>query len=55
LRAYFEAGRNVSATAAAPGVDRRTVRNRLAAIEELLGGPLNGSAADMEIALRLGD
>jgi hypothetical protein len=55
LRTYFEAERNVSATAAALGVDRRTVRNRLAAIEELLGRPLNGSAADMEIALRLGD
>lgn len=55
LRAYFEAERNVSATAAALGVDRRTVRNRLAAVEEVLGRPLNGSAADMEIALRLGD
>jgi hypothetical protein len=55
LRTYFAAERNVSATAAALGVDRRTVRNRLAAIEELLGRPLNGSAADMEIALRLGD
>jgi hypothetical protein len=55
LRAYFAAERNVSATAAALGVDRRTVRNRLATIEEQLGRPLNGSAADMEIALRLGD
>jgi len=55
LRAYFAAERNVSATAAALGVDRRTVRNRLAAVEEVLGRPLNGSAADMEIALRLGD
>jgi hypothetical protein len=53
LRAYFAAERNVSSTAAALGVDRRTVRNRLAAIEDLLGGPLNGSAADLEIALRL--
>jgi len=55
LRTYFAAERNVSATAAALGVDRRTVRNRLATIEELLGRPLNGSAADMEIALRLAD
>jgi PucR-like helix-turn-helix protein/diguanylate cyclase with GGDEF domain len=55
LRAYFAAERNVSATAAALNVDRRTVRNRLATIEGLLGRPLNGSAADMEIALRLGD
>jgi hypothetical protein len=55
LRAYFAAERNISATAAKLGVDRRTVRNRLAAAEQLLGGPLNGSGADMEIALRLDD
>lgn len=55
LRTYFEAERNVSATAAALGVDRRTVRNRLAAIEESLGHPLNGSGAELEIALRLAD
>lgn len=53
LRAYFEAERNVSSTAAALGVDRRTVRNRLGAIEELLGRPLKGAEADLEIALRL--
>lgn len=53
LRAYFEAERNVSSTAAALGVDRRTVRNRLGAIEEQLGRPLRGSLADLEIALRL--
>ena len=55
LRAYFEAGRNISSTAAALGVDRRTVRNRLRGIEELLGRPLTGSLADLEIALRLDD
>lgn len=55
LRAYFEAERNVSSTAAALGVDRRTVRNRLRAVEELLGRPLQGSVADLEIALRLAD
>lgn len=55
LRAYFAAERNVSATAAALGVDRRTVRNRLTTIEGLLGRPLNGSAVDMEVALRLAD
>jgi hypothetical protein len=55
LRAYFAAERNVSSTAAALGVDRRTVRNRLAAVEQLLGSSLNGSAADLEIALRLED
>jgi sugar diacid utilization regulator len=55
LRAYFEAERNISSTAAALGVDRRTVRNRIASIEELLGRPLRGSLADLEIALRLAD
>lgn len=55
LRAYFEAERNISSTAAALGVDRRTVRNRLRAIEELLGRSLRGSLADLEIALRLDD
>lgn len=55
LRAYFEAERNISSTAAALGVDRRTVRNRLRAIEGLLGHPLQGSLADLEIALRLDD
>lgn len=55
LRAYFAAERNVSSTAAALGVDRRTVRNRLRSIEELLGRPLQGSLADLEIALRLDD
>ena len=53
LRAYFDAERNISSTAAALGVDRRTVRNRIGAIEELLGRPLRGSLADLEIALRL--
>jgi hypothetical protein len=53
LRAYFEAERNISSTAAVLGVDRRTVRNRLRAIEDLLGRPLTGSLADLEIALRL--
>jgi PucR C-terminal helix-turn-helix domain/GGDEF-like domain len=55
LRAYFEAERNISSTAAALGVDRRTVRNRLRAIEELIERPLQGSLADLEIALQLAD
>jgi hypothetical protein len=55
LCAYFDAERNISSTAAALGVDRRTVRNRLRSIEELLGRPLTGSLADLEIALRLDD
>ncbi|HEU5062257.1 MAG TPA: helix-turn-helix domain-containing protein [Solirubrobacterales bacterium] len=55
LRAYFAAERNVSSTAAALGVDRRTVTNRIRAIEELFGRPLNDFATEMEIALRLDD
>lgn len=53
LRAYFAAERNISSTAAALGVDRRTVRNRIRAIEELVGRPLSVVAADLEIALRV--
>jgi DNA-binding PucR family transcriptional regulator len=55
LRAYFAAERNISSTAAALGVDRRTVRNRICAIEERLGRTLKGSVAELEIALRLAD
>lgn len=53
LRAYFDAERNISSTASALCVDRRTVRNRIRAIETLLGRSLKTSAADLEIALRL--
>jgi hypothetical protein len=55
LRAYFAAERNVSSTAAALGVDRRTVANRLRAVEELFGRPLGNIAADLEMALQLAD
>ena len=55
LRAYFAAERNISSTAAALGVDRRTVRNRIRGIEELLGRPVKGSVAELEIALQLVD
>ncbi|HEV2726679.1 MAG TPA: helix-turn-helix domain-containing protein [Solirubrobacterales bacterium] len=55
LRAYFAAERNVSSTAAALGVDRRTVTNRIRAIEDLFGRPLRDFATEMEIALRLDD
>ncbi|HEX5929432.1 MAG TPA: helix-turn-helix domain-containing protein [Solirubrobacterales bacterium] len=52
LRAYFAAERNVSSTAAALGVDRRTVTNRIRAVEEIFGRPLGGFATELEIALR---
>ena len=55
LRAYFAAERNVSSTAAALGVDRRTVTNRIRAIEDLFGRPLKDFATELETALRLDD
>jgi len=55
LRAYFAAERNVSSTAAALGVDRRTVANRIHAVEELFGRPLGDVATELETALQLPD
>ena len=55
MRAYFSTERNISSTAAALGVDRRTVSNRIRAIEELFGRPLSDFATDLETALRLAD
>jgi hypothetical protein len=55
LRAYFAAERNISSTAAALGVDRRTVTNRIHAIEDLLGRPLKDIATELETALQLVD
>lgn len=53
LRAYFAAERNVSATAAALGVTRHTVMNRLHAVEERFGRRLNECGLDVETALSL--
>jgi hypothetical protein len=53
LRAYFAAERNTSSTAAALGVDRRTVTNRIRAIEGLFGRPLKDVATELETALLL--
>lgn len=53
LRGYLDSQMNVSATAAALGVDRRTVRNRLKAIEELIEEPLQSSWLNLELALQL--
>jgi hypothetical protein len=55
LRAYFVAERNASSTAAALGVSRQTVFNRLRAIEERLARPLGSCAAEIDAALRLED
>jgi hypothetical protein len=55
LRTYFATQRNISSTAAALGVDRHTVTNRIRTIEELFGRPLGDIATDLETALRLAD
>jgi PucR C-terminal helix-turn-helix domain/GGDEF-like domain len=55
LRAYFAAERNISSTAAVLGVDRRTVTNRMRAVEDLFGRPLKDFATELETALRLDD
>jgi PucR-like helix-turn-helix protein/diguanylate cyclase with GGDEF domain len=53
LRAYFEAGRNVSSAAAALGVKRHTVTKRLRAIEGKIGRPIDSCGAELDVALRL--
>jgi PucR C-terminal helix-turn-helix domain/GGDEF-like domain len=55
LRAYFAAERNASSAAAALGVSRRTVANRLQRIEEILDCPLSCALAEIEVALCLED
>jgi len=55
LRAYFGARRNSSSAAEALGVNRRTISNRLRAIEARLECPLDGIWAELETALRLFD
>jgi len=53
LRAYFATERNISSTAAVLGVDRRTVTNRLRAVEDLFGRLLRDFATEIETALQL--
>jgi hypothetical protein len=55
LRAYFTAGHNTSSAAAALGVSRRTVANRLRTIEAKFDRPLNAATAEVEVALRFED
>ena len=55
LRAYFEANRNVSSTAAALGVSRPTVSSRLGAIEEALGFHPAAVAQQLTLALQVGE
>jgi len=55
LRAYFACERNSASTAATLGVTRQTVNNRLRAIEERTGRPLNACASELEAALYLNE
>jgi hypothetical protein len=53
LRAYFEAGGNVSSAAAALRVNRRTVSARISAIEGHLERSVDDARAEIEAALQL--
>jgi hypothetical protein len=53
LRAYLRAERNASSAAAALGVVRNTVDNRLRTVEERLGRTLHPCPAELEVALLL--
>jgi DNA-binding PucR family transcriptional regulator len=55
LRAYLLADRNVSSAAAALGVRRHTVANRLRTIEGQIGRPLSDCTSEIEAALHLED
>jgi len=55
LRAYFAAGRSTSSAAAALGVTRNTVTNRIRATEERIGHLRPSLAAHLELALSLDD
>jgi len=53
LRAYFQAGRNVTSAAAILRANRNTVASRLGMIEQQLGRPLSSCGAELEVALEL--
>lgn len=53
LLAYLSTRRNVTSTAAALSVDRRTVANRLRTAEERIGSSLDRCLGQLEIALQL--
>jgi hypothetical protein len=55
LRAYFAAGHNAAAAAAALGIHEQTVAARLRAVEERTGRPVALRRAELETALRLRD
>jgi DNA-binding phage protein len=53
LQTYFACNRNAASTAAALGVSRQTINNRLRAIEARLGRPLSSCAPALEACLLL--
>ena len=53
LRAYFASDRNISSAAAALGVNRRTVSNRLRTMERHIGRSLDACESDLQLALSL--
>ncbi|HEX3517766.1 MAG TPA: helix-turn-helix domain-containing protein [Solirubrobacteraceae bacterium] len=53
LRAYFDTGHQIEATAYALGINRGTLRARLANIEAALGYPLHERKAELDVALRV--
>lgn len=53
LRTYIATGGNVSSAAAAMGIKRQTVTNRLRKAEELLEKPIDRCTAELDAALRL--
>jgi PucR C-terminal helix-turn-helix domain len=53
LRAYLDAGCNVSSAAAALGLARQTVASRLQQAERQIERPLGGCLAELEVALRV--
>jgi DNA-binding PucR family transcriptional regulator len=55
LRAYLVADRNASSAAAALGVNRNTIAERLRAIEAAIGRPLSACGPELEAALRLAE
>jgi hypothetical protein len=55
LRAYLDADRNATSAAAALGVTRQTVVNRLRSAERRLGRQLDDCAADLDVALSFAD
>lgn len=53
LQAWFAAGHNATAAAAALGVHEQTVAQRLRTVEERTGRPVAARRAELETALRL--